>query len=124
MEVNDQGAFEFSVPQDIFWSKTLVEDAQRTYFLYGPRNRTLNGVVKGCMAESLATPAHKEHMTNFPRAVEEIDLGQINGSKKDWNCRSLGTLEDTVKCLLRATPPSRVLKWSLFQQQCIHMCHK
>ncbi|KAG2000793.1 hypothetical protein GB937_010826 [Aspergillus fischeri] len=48
------------------------------------------------MAQALATPAHKEHMTDFSRAVKEVDLGQIDSSQKDWNCRSLGTLEDTV----------------------------
>jgi hypothetical protein len=35
-------------------------------------------------------------MTDFPRAVKEVDLGQIDSSEEDWDCRSLGTLEDTV----------------------------
>ncbi|KAE8387103.1 hypothetical protein BDV23DRAFT_186674 [Aspergillus alliaceus] len=105
MEVNDQGPFEISVPQDIFWSKTLVEDAQRTY-LYGPRNRTLDIPVRVYMAHALATPAHKKHMSYFSSAMEEIDLGQINNSEKHWNCRSLGTLEDTVNfCFARHLLP-------------------
>jgi hypothetical protein len=66
------------------------------YFLYGPRNRTLDIPVRVYMAHALATPAYKKHMMDFSSAMEEIDLGQINSSKKDWNCRSLGILEDIV----------------------------
>jgi hypothetical protein len=48
------------------------------------------------MAHALATLAHKEHITDFSCTMEEVDLGQINSSEEDWDCQSLGMLEDIV----------------------------
>lgn len=32
------------------------------------------------IAHELATPAHMKHMTNSSRAVQEVDLGQVDRS--------------------------------------------
>ena len=41
------------------------------------------------MAHIVAAPAHEEHVAYLSCAMQEIDLGQVNPSKEDWNCRPL-----------------------------------
>jgi hypothetical protein len=96
MKVDDQGSLKLSIPQNVFRTQVMVENAKTTDLLHRPRNCTLDGLVQSSMAHTLATPAHKKHMTDPSRAVEEVGLGQIDRPEKDGNGRSLGTLKDPV----------------------------
>jgi hypothetical protein len=48
------------------------------------------------MAQILTTPTHKEHVPYISCAVQEVDFGQVDCSKENWNRRSLCALKDTI----------------------------
>ena len=48
------------------------------------------------MAHTVAAPVNEEHVADLSRAMQEINLGQVNPSKEDQNRRPLYTLKHTV----------------------------
>lgn len=73
MEVDDQGSLKLSIPQDVFRTQVMVENAEIADLLHRPRNRSLYGLIQSSMAHALAIQTHKKHMTDPSRAVEEGD---------------------------------------------------
>jgi hypothetical protein len=52
----------------------MVENPYRTDLFDRLRNCTVDSLVKGYIAHTLATPAYKEYITDFSGTVKETDL--------------------------------------------------
>ena len=85
MEVDDQGPFKLSVPQNVSWPVILMSDTKGVDFTLRPWDDTLDSLVMPYMDNTLSTPAHEKHM-NLSCAMQEVDLGQVDFAKCKKSC--------------------------------------